>query len=193
MSRGFRRLAQAPAPEQELILDLEHFREACARYATGITVATVVDATGAPHGLTASSFTSVSWLPPLVLVCIDHRATAHEHFKTARSFAINILGEEQKELSVRFATPAPDRFKGVAWKPGILGAPLLENVLAWLECEVDQIVNAGDHTVFIGEVKNAFARDGRPLVYFYRDYRHLNAEASEADREQTLPRATPNS
>lgn len=153
----------------------EAFREACARYATGITVATVMDETGRPHGLTANSFSSVSWEPPMVLVCVDHKATAHAQFLAAPGFAINILSDRQQDVSVRFAGPADERFEGINWRPGpAVGAPLLEGVLAWLECETTHRVEAGDHTVFIGKVKGADAlRDARPLVYFLRNYRLL--------------------
>lgn len=150
----------------------EAFRQACARYATGITVATVTDVEGRPHGLTANSFSSVSWEPPMVLVCVDHGASAYRQFHEAPAFAINILAEEQRSLSVRFAGPADERFEGVGWRPGeAAGAPLLDGVLGWLECRTTHRVDAGDHTVFIGEVVSADSRDGRPLVYFFRDYR----------------------
>lgn len=154
----------------------EDFRQACARYATGITVATVTDGNGQPHGLTANSFSSVSWAPPMVLVCVAHGASAYPRFFEAAAFAINILAEEQRDLSVRFAGPADDRFEGVVWRPGeATGAPLLEGVLASLECRTIHRVDAGDHTVFIGEVAAASSRDGRPLVYFFRDYRAIDA------------------
>jgi flavin reductase (DIM6/NTAB) family NADH-FMN oxidoreductase RutF len=154
----------------------EAFRQACARYATGITVATVTGGDGRPHGLTANSFSSVSWAPPMVLVCVAHSASAYRQFLEAESFAINILAEEQRELSVRFAGPSDDRFEGVVWRPGeATGAPLLEGVLASLECRTTHRVDAGDHTVFIGAVAAAASRDGRPLVYFLRDYRAIAA------------------
>ncbi len=153
----------------------EAFREACARYATGITVATVTDAEGRPHGLTANSFSSVSWEPPMVLVCVDHRATAHPQFLAADAFAINILSDLQRDISIRFAGPADERFEGLAWHPGrATGAPLLPGVLAWLECATTHRVEAGDHTVFIGEVKAAGSElDANPLIYFLRHYREI--------------------
>lgn len=153
-------------------MDRQAFRDACAHYATGITVATVVDGDGRPHGLTANSFTSVSWDPPLVLVCVDHRATVYRHFYASESFAINILTEAQKDVSVRFAT-AEDRFDGIVWQPGIAGSPLLEGALAQLECRTVHRYLAGDHTIFVGEVIRAASIEGRPLVYYLRHYRKL--------------------
>jgi flavin reductase (DIM6/NTAB) family NADH-FMN oxidoreductase RutF len=154
----------------------QDFREACARYATGITVATVTDSDGRPHGLTANSFSSVSAVPPMVLVCVDHRATAHPQFLAAPGFAINILSDQQRDVSVRFAGPADERFEGLDWHPGPhIGAPLLPGTLAWLECKTTHRIEAGDHTVFIGEVLAADAlADARPLVYFLREYRELD-------------------
>lgn len=152
----------------------EEFRQACARYATGVTVATVTDSGGRPHGLTATSFSSVSWAPPMVLVCVAHSASAYRPFLRAEAFAVNILGEEQRELSARFAGPAEGRFEGVEWRPGAAtGAPLIGGALAWLECRATHRVDAGDHTVFIGEVAAAASRDGQPLLYFQRDYRAI--------------------
>ena len=89
----------------------EEFRRACARYATGVTVATVEGLDGTPEGLTVNSFTSVSLEPPLVLVCIEKTATAHVHFMAARGFAVNVLTEDQIDLSRHFATFTGDRFE----------------------------------------------------------------------------------
>ena len=154
-------------------MDRESFREACARYATGITIATVIGTDGSAQGLTANSFSSVSWNPPLVLVCVDHRASVHEHFYASDSFAINILAEDQREISNRFASSGEDRFEGVKWSEGVLGVPLIDEALAHLECRTTHRHLAGDHTIFVGEVTRATAREGRPLVYFHRDYRKI--------------------
>src|SRR5580693_9041173 len=87
-----------PAP-----VSSEEFRHACGRFASGVTIATVVDAAGQPHGLTVSSFTSVSLLPPLVSICLGHAVTLIETFRAASFFGINILGDDQQALSERFA------------------------------------------------------------------------------------------
>jgi flavin reductase (DIM6/NTAB) family NADH-FMN oxidoreductase RutF len=154
-------------------MDSEAFRKACSQFASGVTIATVMGDDGSPHGLTASSFTSVSMRPPMVLVCVDHKASVHAQFKGARAFAINLLSEDQKDLSVRFSTPGGHRFSSLNWSPGKLGAPILREALAWFECEVDQMVEAGDHTIFIGRVKETASHEGWPLLYFNRHYRQL--------------------
>src|ERR1700685_3764138 len=94
-------------------IEKQQFRRICGKFASGITVATVLDAAGAPHGMTANSFTSVSMTPPLVLVCVDHRARILEHFRIGEYFGINILGAGHKHLSDRFAGSGYDRFEGV--------------------------------------------------------------------------------
>lgn len=149
------------------------FRDVCSRFASGVTVTTVMSAGGTPHGLTASSFTAVSLRPPLILVCIDHNSGVLQHFRTASHFAVNILSADQAAMSSQFAMKSVDRFDGVNWSPGIGGAPLLEDCLAQVECVTQQIVDAGDHAVFFGEVVAARVNHAAPLIYFDRGYRWL--------------------
>jgi flavin reductase (DIM6/NTAB) family NADH-FMN oxidoreductase RutF len=157
-------------------IDKQAFCRTCARFATGITITSVIGADGAPHGMTANSFTSVSLDPPLVLVCVDHRARILDHFRVAAHFGINILEERQRALSVHFARSGYDRFDGVDWYPGKTGVPLLPGVLSTLECAVRQVVDVGDHAVLVGEVLYGTCGDGRPLVYFSSNYRKLADE-----------------
>jgi flavin reductase (DIM6/NTAB) family NADH-FMN oxidoreductase RutF len=161
-----------PPIEQQL------FRRVCGKYATGITVVTILDANAAPQGMTANSFTSVSLDPPLILFCIDRRTSFLNHFLPGVMFAINVLHEEQQEMSSCFARAGRDRFQGVEWTPGTNGAPILGEVLASLECAVDQLVEAGDHVVVIGKVTHATWREGQPLVYFNSSYQTLRTESS---------------
>jgi flavin reductase (DIM6/NTAB) family NADH-FMN oxidoreductase RutF len=149
------------------------YRQTCARFATGITVVTVIDEHGHPHGMTVNSFSSVSLDPPLVLVSIDLRNAILGHFLSSRFFAINILAEHQEHLSRRFSSASENRFSHVDWHAGASGVPLLEGVLAHLECSVSQTFEAGDHTVLVGEVRYAGYKDGRPLVYFGSSYQNL--------------------
>ena len=155
-----------------------HFRRVCSKYATGITILTILDSRGDPHGMTVNSFTSVSLTPPLVLVCLDRQAAILCHFACGTRFAINVLHEEQKDLSTAFARTGRDRFEGVEWRPGETGAPVLPQVLATLECEVTQMVEAGDHFVVIGEALHASWREGQPLIYFNSGYQALRSISS---------------
>lgn len=157
-------------------VDSVSFRRACSRFATGITIATVMAADGSPQGFTANSFTSVSAEPPLVLLCIDRRANILPYFQEANHFAINILSREQKELSMRFAARGLDRFSGVEWRRGVGEAPLLDGALAQFECARREVWEAGDHLVFLGEVVAARHDDGAPLLYYASGYRELLTE-----------------
>jgi len=151
----------------------EAFREACAKFASGVAVATVRASDSTPHGLTVSSFTAVSIEPPLILVCIDYACGFLEHFRASTHFGVNVLAESQRELSVIFAEKPEGRFDGVEWYSSKSGVPLLRNCLTNLECRVSSIVEAGDHAIFLAEVVEAESRDGGPLLYFNRDYRGL--------------------
>jgi 3-hydroxy-9,10-secoandrosta-1,3,5(10)-triene-9,17-dione monooxygenase reductase component len=157
------------------VLDRDVFRQTCARFATGIAVATVSGADGLPYGVTVNSFTSVSAAPPLVLVCIDYRSSVLTHFRSSAWYAINVLSDAQRGLSERFAARVPDRFQNLGWRPGGSGVPILDGCLANMECSVVQTVEAGDHAIFIAEVIRAQARDGNPLLYFGSQYRKIGS------------------
>jgi flavin reductase (DIM6/NTAB) family NADH-FMN oxidoreductase RutF len=151
----------------------EEFRRACGRFASGVTIATVVDDRGAPHGLTVSSFTAVSLSPPLVSICLGHAVSLIGHFRAANVFGINILEESQRALGERFARKGHDRFQGVAWSAGETGAPLLDGALAAIECQVEQRIPAGDHDIFVGRMVASRVAEGMPLLYFASGYRKL--------------------
>ena len=149
------------------------FRAACGRFATGVTIATVLDAERQPHGLTVSSFTSVSLEPPLVSICLGHAVSLIDTFRAANFFGINILSDDQQVLSERFARKGLDRFRGVGWTLGSCDVPLLDGVLAAIECRVEQRLPVGDHDILIGRMVASRVRDGGPLVHFFGGYRKV--------------------
>lgn len=155
-------------------VDQESFRRACARFASGVAIATVMADDGTPHGLTVSSFTAVSLAPPLVLICIGHSSSVLKHFRACPFFGINILRESDAPVSEHFSRKGHDRFNGVEWLAGKTGAPVLPDALAILECKRTNTVPAGDHDILIGKVVRAESRQGRPLVYFRSAYRRLD-------------------
>lgn len=165
-------MASQPPPALSKI-EKHQFRRICGKFASGITVLTACDADGSAHGMTANSFTSVSMTPPLVLVCVDHRARILEHLRINKYFGVNILSASQKQLSDKFAGSSHDRFEGVDWYAGQTGVPLLSDVLATLECGRVDLVTAGDHDIVIGEVIHAGCQDGEPLVFYSSEYRSL--------------------
>jgi flavin reductase (DIM6/NTAB) family NADH-FMN oxidoreductase RutF len=157
-------------------VDAVLYRRTCAQFTTGITVVTVLDRQGHPHGITMNSFSSVSLDPPLVLVSIDLRNAILGHFLSAPLFAINILAEHQERLSRAFSSPAENRFLGVDWHPAASGMPLLDDALAHLECSMVRTFETGDHVVLIGQVQRAAFREGeKPLIYFNSSYRSLES------------------
>jgi flavin reductase (DIM6/NTAB) family NADH-FMN oxidoreductase RutF len=150
--------------------DPRAFRHALGRFATGVTVITTRDETGRPVGLTANSFSAVSLDPPLVAWSLGLRSGSLPVFLAALGFAINVLGEEQEELSRRFASPLADRFAGVAWRDGIGGAPVLGGCLAVFECRTARRIEAGDHWLFLGEVLGFAYGDDAPLLFYASRY-----------------------
>lgn len=126
----------------------------------------MLDGERRPHGLTINSFTSVSLDPPLVLICIDHRAAILPPFREAPYFGLSILAEQQQDISHRFATRPDDRFENVDWRQGHYPVPLINGALATLEARVDRVLDAGDHAIFLGEVLHVTVAEGEPLIYF---------------------------
>ncbi len=156
-------------------VDPEAFKAVMASFAASVTVITTVDAGGQPHALTATAFTSLSKRPPLCLVCVDQRARAHAVIRRERRFAVNILNQDQAELSAHFATSLDDKFDGVEWAAGeVTGCPLLPGALAWMECRLFAEHAGGDHDIFIGELVKTGASAGAPLVYFRGAYAELS-------------------
>ena len=177
---GFKSLSSVTAKSKRP--SRAEFRRACAQFATGITVVTTRAADGAPHGLTANSFTSVSAEPPLVLVCIDFECSVLAHFQECEFFAINILAENQQAISVRFAETPDGRFEGLKWWLSANGVPILADTLGVLECKVAQRIAAGDHVILLGEVLAADHRAGQPLLYYSSRYQHLQIQPHVQDQ-----------
>jgi flavin reductase (DIM6/NTAB) family NADH-FMN oxidoreductase RutF len=140
------------------------------RFATGVTVLTVNGPRGRPQGMTASSLASVSLVPPLVSVCVDHEAELHDAILAAPVFVVNILESGQEVLSRRFADRHEDRFEGVGYHPSPAGEVLLDGALAHLECIRFASYSAGDHSIIIGRVTGGSTGEGRPLLYYRGGY-----------------------
>ncbi len=152
------------------------FKSALKLWATGVTVVTSKNEQGALKGMTATSFSSVSLEPPLILVCINQAADTGDVMLESKHFAVNILNEAQQDVSNQFAggTSQEERFANVNWHEGELGSPVLDDTLASIECKVVQQVPAGSHWVVIGEVEKVACREGKPLLYYNSGYRTLS-------------------
>lgn len=151
-------------------IDAAHYRMVLGHFATGVTIITAFDG-GEPVGMAANSFTSVSLDPPLVLFCAAHSSSTWPRIRSAGAFCVNILTEDQEELSRLFATKGADRFNGVGWRPGPSGSPIIADVLAWIDCRIEAEHDAGDHVIVVGRVLAMdAARAGKPLVFYRGGY-----------------------
>lgn len=161
-------------------VDPHSFRNAMGRFASGVTVVTARNATGAPVGLTVSAFASLSLDPPLILVCLNKGCHDLAAFQTG-PFAVNVLAEDQQALSRRFAGPRDERFVGVEMEMGGNGCPVLPDSLAIIECRTESVVAGGDHDIIIGAVTSLCCRpEKRPLIYFASGYNRLAEAPPEA-------------
>ena len=153
----------------------DDFRRVLGHFATGVTILTTTDAEERPTGLTVSAFCSVSLDPPQILVCVDHKSQSYPALRDGSCFAVNILSTDHESVSRRFATTRLDKFDGVPWSRGTLGAPLIDGALAQLECRTVSRHVEGDHTILVGRVEEARNADGEPLLYFRGKYGRLAA------------------
>jgi len=157
-------------------VDQLEFRSVMGHFATGVTIVTTHDGDGKISGLTANAVASVSLEPPMVLVCVDKKSDSYPMFGASQAFAINILSNGQETLSRRFAKSGGDKFTGIGFRIGVSGSPILNDTIAFLDCQVRYEFDAGDHTIYIGEaVDIAVSSDSDPLLYFRGGYRNLSA------------------
>ena len=145
--------------------DTARFREVLGHFASGVTIVTATDA-GEPVGFTCQAFTSLSLDPPLVAIAPGKNSTSWPRIARAGDFCVNILSEDQEALSRDFAVSGGDKFKGVGWRPARNGAPVLDGVLAWVECQFLRAHDAGDHEIVLGLVRDMGVNKGRPLVFY---------------------------
>lgn len=150
-----------------MMSDARALRDAFGAFLTGVTVVTTVDDAGAPIGFTANSFTSVSLDPPLLLVCLAKTSRNYATLTAAKGFGVNILSEDQKDVSNTFARPVEDRFAAVDWRIGPHGSPVFADVAAWFDCATHDVVDAGDHVILIGRVEG-FDNSGKTGLGYAR-------------------------
>lgn len=156
--------------------DPELFRQLLGRFATGVTVVTTRDPAGRPIGMTASSVASVSLHPPLVLVSVDQANDMHPALLAAPRFVLNVLAADQEAISRRFAAEHPNRFEGLGYRETRHGMPVLDGVVASIECDKHAEAPGGDHTVFFGLVTGGSMSERRPLLYYRGGYTGLATE-----------------
>jgi flavin reductase (DIM6/NTAB) family NADH-FMN oxidoreductase RutF/AcrR family transcriptional regulator len=162
-------------------VDSGRFRHVLGHFPTGIAVITA-DGPSGPAGMVVSSFTSVSLEPPLVAFLPDKSSTSWPAIRAAGSFCVNILSAGQEQLCAQFARKGGDKFAGTAWSAAPSGAPVLDGVMAWIDCELTQTFESGDHYIAIGRVLQLEAAEiGAPLVFFQGGYQHLETLSAAED------------
>ena len=157
------------------------FRHAIGHFATGVTIVTTVGSDGEPVGTTANAVTSLSLDPPLLLVCFDRSSVTLQAVRAHGAFVVNVLAEPQRHLSANFARRGlAATWDEVRHRPGRTGSPRLDDVLAALECTVEERLSGGDHEIIVGRVRDVETNgeDTAPLLFWRGGYGSLLEERS---------------
>jgi flavin reductase (DIM6/NTAB) family NADH-FMN oxidoreductase RutF len=153
--------------------DPTRFRDAMGSLPTGVTVVTATGPDG-PAGATANAVSSLSLDPMLMLACLDRGSRTLLAVQAANSFAVNVLHAGQESIARAFATKAPvaDKWTGIAWGDRE-GIPAIDDALAWVACDLRDVIAGGDHVIVTGEVTGLETTEGDPLVFHEGRYRPL--------------------
>jgi 3-hydroxy-9,10-secoandrosta-1,3,5(10)-triene-9,17-dione monooxygenase reductase component len=148
--------------------DILLFKEVMSRFATGVTVVTGIDQSE-PVGFTCQSFASVSIDPPLVVVAPARSSTSWPKIAKSGHFCVNVLGETQSDVCSRFAVSGGSKFSELSWHSApISGSPKIEGCIAWIDCRIELVHDAGDHELILGRVLHLALAEGAPLIFFRR-------------------------
>lgn len=157
-------------------IDTRELRNAFGSFMTGVTVVTAVSDSGEKVGFTANSFTSVSVEPPLLLVCPSNNLSSFDIFNSCKHFAVNILAEDQQDVSNTFASAKGDRFEGIRWHSDENGCPIIEGSVAHFSCSTYNNIPAGDHILLVGQVNHFATNEKLGLGYAKGGYFSLGME-----------------
>jgi 3-hydroxy-9,10-secoandrosta-1,3,5(10)-triene-9,17-dione monooxygenase reductase component len=174
--------AKGRAREQDKLIDSRHYRHVLGSYPTGVSVITSAAESGERWGLAVGSFTAISLDPPLVGFMPDRRSNSWLQIEKTGVFCVNILSDAQLAMCQRFAARGNDKFSGISHGHSPRGLPLLDDVLAWVECDIERVVELGDHVLVVGAVR-AMERvgDGLPLLFHGGGYHRLDRLDAPAD------------
>src|SRR4051794_5380909 len=179
------RAAQPSGGRRMSDIEARRFREVLGHFPTGVAVVTGVDPDGQPAGMAVGSFSSGSLDPPLVGFMPDRSSSSWPKFRDSGAFCVNILGAEQESVCRAFAMKGGDKFAELSWRPAGSGSPVLDGVLAWIDCDIDVVHEAGDHYIVIGRVRELdIGTPALPLVFFqggYGRFTSLSIAAWESD------------
>jgi 3-hydroxy-9,10-secoandrosta-1,3,5(10)-triene-9,17-dione monooxygenase reductase component len=152
-------------------IDAAHFRQVLGHFPTGVTVITAAGAEGAPAGFAVGSFFSVSLEPALVGFCAGKSSSTWPGIRDAGAFCVNILAEDQEAACRQFSSKIDDKFTGLGWQPASSGSPRLADVLAWIDCDIEAVHDAGDHEICVGRVRElGVEREDGPLLFYRGGY-----------------------
>lgn len=168
-------------------IDGAHFRKVLGQYPTGVVIVTAIAADGEPLGMAVGSFTSVSLDPPLVAFLPDRKSSSWKALRNSGDrFCINVLGADQEDICRAMAVRKEQKFDGIAWLPSSTGMPVLDGVVAYIDCTVQVIHDAGDHDIVVGRVLDldVAAESAQPLLFLrggYGSFEPLSLRDSDAD------------
>lgn len=169
-------------------IDPGHFRSVLGSVPTGVVVITACGDDGVPVGMTVGTFTSVSLDPPLVGFLATRSSASWNAIKAAGSFCANVLSDEQEAACRIFSSRTPDKFVGITWSPAASGSPVLEDVLAWVDCDIEAVMETGDHDIVVGRVRALQpGASGMPLVFLQGGYGTVDLRSSAGHGDFLLP------
>lgn len=178
-------------PSFDVKIEPGHFRSVLGNYPTGVCVITGYSANGEAYGMVVGSFTSVSLDPPLVAFFPDQRSSSWPKIRACGHFCVNVLGADQADLCNRFASKKDNKFEGISHRLSHHGMPILDGVLACIECHIDDEIKMGDHSIVIGRVISlSNERDIGPLLFLRGALGHFevaNARTGSGTRDPAAP------
>lgn len=157
-----------------LSIDSSTFRKVLGHYPTGVCVVTASQADGSPTGMVVGTFNSVSLDPPLVAFFPAKSSSSWSRIEAAGKFCVNVLASEQEALCRQISSPCAEKFSDVSHRTSANGSPIIDGVVAWIDCTLEKVIEAGDHYIVLGqvaalEVSNE-TRETKPLLFYRGDY-----------------------
>jgi 3-hydroxy-9,10-secoandrosta-1,3,5(10)-triene-9,17-dione monooxygenase reductase component len=170
--------------------DSRQFRTAMGQFCTGVTVISTIDADDKPVGFACQSFAALSLDPPLVLFCPMKTSRSWPVIEAAGKFVVNVLANRQQDVSATFGAPGEDKFKTISWDKSPLGLPVIRHALTWVECEIDRVVDGGDHHIVIGRATTlGEVLQDKPLLFYrggYLSTEHPRVTPAQAELDDFL-------